>query len=251
MPPADQPEPAHERRLEGARRPSVAAVPQRDRGNKPFRECGLRQVRARASNIPDIQFHFLPVAVRYDGKSAFSGDGFQAHVGPMRSASRGNVTLRSADPRDPPVIRFNYMSDPKDWSDFRHCIRLTREIIAQPAMDPYRGGEIAPGDRKLSDEDLDEYVRDSVESAYHPCGTCRMGAAADPDAVVDPQCRVIGVEGLRVVDSSIFPRITNGNLNGPSIMVGEKAADHILGRSPLPRDESEPWINPRWQESDR
>ena len=200
---------------------------------------------------PDIQFHFLPVAVRYDGGAAFSGDGFQAHVGPMRSASRGNVTLRSADPWDPPVIRFNYMSDPKDWSDFRHCIRLTREIIAQPAMDPYRGGEIAPGDRKLSDEDLDEYVRDSVESAYHPCGTCRMGAAADPDAVVDPQCRVIGVEGLRVVDSSIFPRITNGNLNGPSIMVGEKAADHILGRSPLPRDGSEPWINPRWQESDR
>ena len=200
---------------------------------------------------PDIQFHFLPVAVRYDGGAAFSGDGFQAHVGPMRSASRGNVTLRSADPGDPPVIRFNYMSDPKDWSDFRHCIRLTREIIAQPAMDPYRGREIAPGDGKFSDEELDEYVRDSVESAYHPCGTCRMGAAADPDAVVDPQCRVIGVEGLRVVDSSIFPRITNGNLNGPSIMVGEKAADHILGGSALPRDESVPWVNPRWQDSDR
>ena len=200
---------------------------------------------------PDIQFHFLPVAARYDGKAAFAGHGFQAHVGPMRSNSRGNVTLRSSDPAEPPLIRFNYMSDPKDWSDFRHCIRLTREILSQPAMEPFCGREIAPGDGSTTDQELDEYVRNHAESSYHPCGTCRMGSPDDRMAVVDPHCRVIGVEGLRVVDSSIFPRITNGNLNGPSIMVGEKAADHILGKPQLPRDESNPWINPRWRESDR
>ena len=202
-------------------------------------------------DYPDIQFHFLPIAVRYDGQAAAEGHGFQAHVGPMRSASRGSVTLRSADPAAPPRILFNYMSHPQDWADFRHCIRLTREIFAQPAFDPFRGKEIQPGADVQDDAELDHFIKDEVESAYHPCGTCRMGAADDRMAVVDPECRVIGVEGLRVADSSIFPRITNGNLNAPSIMVGEKAADHILGRDPLPRSNREPWINPRWRESDR
>ena len=200
---------------------------------------------------PDIQFHFLPIAVRYDGRSKIKGHGFQVHVGPMRSNSRGSVTLRSADPRDPPVIKFNYMSDPKDWSDFRHCIRLTREIFAQPAFDSYRGREVAPGQAAHTDDELDDFVREHAQSAYHPCGTCKMGSESDSQAVVDPVCRVIGVEGLRVVDSSVFPRITNGNLNSPSIMVGEKASDHILGKEPLPRCDAEPWINPRWRESDR
>ena len=202
-------------------------------------------------DYPDIQYHFIPVAIRYDGKAAAKAHGFQAHVGPMRSKSRGAVTLRSHDPRDKPVIRFNYMSHPDDWRDFRHCIRLTREIFSQSAFDLYRGREISPGAEVASDEQLDDFIREHAESAYHPCGTCRMGRADDPRSVVDPECRVIGVEGLRVADSSIFPRVTNGNLNGPSIMVGEKAADHILGRQPLSPSNQEPWINPRWRESDR
>jgi choline dehydrogenase len=169
----------------------------------------------------------------------------------MRSKSRGSVILRSPDAWDKPVIRFNYMSHPDDWTEFRHCIRLTREIFAQAAFDPYRGSEISPGDHVQTDEELDAFIRDHAESALHPCGTCRMGRADDPMSVVDPECRVIGVEGLRVADSSIFPRITNGNLNAPSIMTGEKAADHILGRAPLPPSNQEPWINPRWQRSDR
>ncbi|QPC87159.1 choline dehydrogenase [Mesorhizobium sp. NBSH29] len=200
---------------------------------------------------PDIQYHFLPAAIRYDGKAAAKSHGFQAHVGPMRSKSRGAVTLRSGDPADRPSIRFNYMSQPEDWVDFRHCIRLTRQIFGQKAFDPYRGKEISPGSSVQSDDELDAFIRDHSESAYHPCGTARMGSKSDPMAVVDPECRVIGVEGLRVADSSIFPRITNGNLNGPSIMTGEKAADHILGRTPLAPSNQEPWINPRWQVSDR
>jgi choline dehydrogenase len=202
-------------------------------------------------DYPDIQYHFLPVAIRYDGKTPAKTHGFQAHVGPMRSKSRGSVTLRSADPKESPRIEFNYMSEEQDWADFRHCIRLTREVFGQTAFDPYRGREIAPGPSVQTNEELDEFIRDAVESAYHPCGTCRMGAADDPMAVVDPLCRVIGVEGLRVADSSIFPRIPNGNLNGPSIMVGEKASDHILGREPLPHSDQKPWTNPRYQSSDR
>lgn len=202
-------------------------------------------------DYPDIQYHFLPMAVRYDGQAAAEGHGFQAHVGPMRSASRGRVTLRSADPTAPPVIRFNYMSDPQDWADFRHCIRLTRQIFAQAPFDPFRGKEIQPGSDVTTDDQLDEFIRAHVESAYHPTGTCKMGAASDPDAVVDHQGRVFGVDALRVVDSSIFPRITNGNLNAPTIMVGEKMADHILGKPALPAENADPWINPNWQDSDR
>lgn len=209
-------------------------------------------VRSKAGvDYPDIQYHFLPAAMRYDGKAAAKSHGFQAHVGPMRSKSRGSITLRGPDPRAAPVIRFNYMSHPDDWADFRHCIRLTREIFGQAAFDPFRGKEISPGSHVVTDDQLDEHIREHVESAYHPCGSCRMGRADDPTAVVDPECRVIGVEGLRVADSSIFPRVTNGNLNGPSIMTGEKAADHILGRPMLPPSNQEPWINPRWRESDR
>ncbi len=209
-------------------------------------------VRSRAGiDYPDIQYHFIPAAVRYDGKSAAKSHGFQAHVGPMRSKSRGSVTLRSPDPYAKPMIRFNYMSHPDDWSDFRHCIRLTRDIFGQKAFDDFRGKEISPGSHVQSDDELDAFIRDHVESAYHPCGTCRMGRADDLTSVVDPECRVIGVEGLRVADSSIFPRVTNGNLNAPSIMTGEKASDHILGRTPLAPSNQEPWINPRWEVSDR
>jgi choline dehydrogenase len=200
---------------------------------------------------PDVQFHFLPMAIRYDGTAASEGHGYQAHVGPMRSPSRGRVALRSADPRDKPSILFNYMSRAEDWEDFRYCVRVTREIFAQAAFEPYRGKEIQPGVALQTDDELDGFIREHAESAYHPSGSCRMGSVSDPMAVVDPHCRVIGVEGLRVADSSIFPRIPNGNLNAPSIMVGEKASDHILARDPLPRSNREPWINPRWQSSDR
>lgn len=209
-------------------------------------------VRSKAGvEYPDIQYHFLPVAIRYDGKAAAESHGFQAHVGPMRSKSRGSVTLRSANPREKPVIKFNYMSHEDDWADFRHCVRLTREVFGQDAFAPYRGAEIQPGANVQSDDEIDNFIREHVESAFHPCGTCKMGSVDDPMAVVDPECRVIGVEGLWVADSSIFPRITNGNLNGPSIMTGEKASDHILGRTPLARSNQEPWINPRWEVSDR
>jgi choline dehydrogenase len=202
-------------------------------------------------DYPDIQYHFLPIAVRYDGKAAAEGHGFQAHVGPMRSESRGAVTLRSSDPKAAPVIRFNYMSQESDWRDFRQCLRLTREVFAQEAFKPYVKHEIQPGSDLQSDDELDSFIREHAESAYHPCGTCRMGRADDPLAVVDPQARVIGVDGLRVADSSIFPRITNGNLNAPSIMVGEKVSDLLLGRDPLPPENLAPWMHPDWRDSQR
>jgi choline dehydrogenase len=215
-----------------------------------FEACAF--IRSRAGvDYPDIQYHFLPLAVRYDGKAAAEGHGFQVHVGPMRSKSRGTVTLRSADPAAPPVIRFNYMSHPEDWEEFRTCIRLTREIFAQDAFAPHVRHEIQPGAALQSDAALDAFIRAHAESAYHPCGTVRMGRRDDPMAVVDPECRVIGVDGLRVADSSIFPRVTNGNLNGPTIMVGEKAADHILGRTPLAPSNQEPLVNPNWRVAQR
>lgn len=215
-----------------------------------FESCGF--IRSKAGvKYPDIQFHFLPIAIRYDGKTAAEGHGYQAHVGPMRSVSRGAVTLRSNDPEDAPKILFNYMSDPTDWEDFRQAIRLTREIFGQEAFKPYAKHEIQPGAEVQSDDALDAFIGEHVESAYHPCGTARMGRRDDPGAVVDPECRVIGVDGLRLADSSIFPQITNGNLNAPSIMVGEKAADHILGRTPLAADNSEPWVHPDWETAQR
>jgi len=180
---------------------------------------------------PDIQYHFLPMAVSYDGTSSADCHGFQAHVGPMRSKSRGHVRLRSTDPREHPSILFNYMSHEDDWIEMRAALRATRRIFAQPAFDPYRGEELAPGAAVQSDDEIDTFVRETVESAYHPCGTAKMGT--DAMAVVDPQCRVHGVEALRVVDSSIMPVITTGNLNAPTIMIAEKAADMIRGRQPL------------------
>ena len=180
---------------------------------------------------PDIQYHFLPAAMSYDGNSVAEGHGFQAHVGPMRSKSRGRVWLNSSDYREQPSLLFNYMSEDDDWREMRASVRLTREIFAQKAFDPFRGRELAPGVDVQSDDEIDAFVRDTVQSAYHPCGTCAMGT--HEGAVVDPQTKVHGIEGLRVVDSSIMPRITTGNLNAPTIMIAEKAADMILGRSAL------------------
>jgi choline dehydrogenase len=209
-------------------------------------------IRSRAGvPYPDIQFHFLPLAVSYDGSSLAREHGFQAHVGPMRSRSHGHVRLRTAEPMDKPKISFNYMSREEDWVEMRACVRLTREIFAQPAFDRYRGREIQPGAQVTSDAQIDEFIRARVESAYHPSCTCRMGAPSDPMAVVDPQARVIGLEGLRVVDSSIMPAITTGNLNAPTIMLAEKAADHIRGVAPLPRAAVPYYTAPGWQSAQR
>ncbi|MGQ0483853.1 MAG: choline dehydrogenase [Hyphomicrobiales bacterium] len=215
-----------------------------------FESCGF--IRSKAGiEYPDIQYHFLPAAMRYDGRTAFPNHGFQAHVGPMRTKSRGFVRVRSNDPKEPPRILFNYMSHPDDWAEFRACVRLTRELFRQPAMQKYAGAEIQPGKDVETDAEIDNFIRRHCESAFHPCGTCKMGAASDPLAVVDPHCKVIGIEALRVADSSIMPQVTNGNLNAPTLMIGEKASDHILGRNPLPPSNLEPWINPDWQTSQR
>jgi choline dehydrogenase len=215
-----------------------------------FEACGF--IRSKAGiEYPDIEYHFLPAAMRYDGKVAFKGHGFQVHVGPMRSKSRGHVHVRNSDPKAPPKILFNYMSHPDDWEEFRACIRLTRELFQQPAMLKYAGREIQPGSNVQSDAEIDAFIRQHCESAYHPCGSCKMGSAKDVTAVVDHECRVIGIDGLRVADSSIIPQVTNGNLNAPTLMIGEKASDHILGRDPLPASNQEPWINPAWKVSQR
>ncbi|MGE8361958.1 choline dehydrogenase [Pseudomonas sp.] len=182
---------------------------------------------------PNIQFHFLPVAINYNGSNAVNEHGFQAHVGSMRSPSRGRVQVKSRDPRQHPSILFNYMSHEQDWQEFRDGIRLTREIMAQPALDPYRGREISPGAHVQSDAELDAFIREHAETAFHPSCSCKMGE--DDMAVVDGQGRVHGVQGLRVVDASIMPEIITGNLNATTIMIAEKIADRIRGRQALPR----------------
>jgi choline dehydrogenase len=215
-----------------------------------FETCGFIRSRA-GERYPDIQYHFLPIAVSYDGKSLASEHGIQAHVGPMRSKSRGHVRLASGDPLAAPKIVFNYMSHEEDWRDMRACVRLTREIFAQPAFAPYRGREIQPGAEVVSDAAIDAFIRDKVESAYHPCGTCRMGAADDPASVVTPDAKVIGVDGLRVVDASIMPSITNGNLNAPTIMMAEKAADMIRGKAALAASNARVYVAEGWESRQR
>ncbi|GFD77633.1 oxygen-dependent choline dehydrogenase [Tenacibaculum sp. KUL118] len=213
-----------------------------------FESCAFIRSKAEVE-WPDIQYHFLPAAIRYDGKSAFDGDGFQVHVGHNKPKSRGSVTIQSADPTVPPKILFNYLQHQDDIEGFRACVKLTREIIAQPAFDDFRDGEIQPGEHIQTDEEIDAFVREAVESAYHPSCSCKMGE--DEMAVVDSQTNVHGIEGLRVVDSSIFPTIPNGNLNAPTIMVAEKAADMILGKPPLPPQDVAVAVHPNWQAEQR
>ncbi|TBV06486.1 choline dehydrogenase [Phytopseudomonas dryadis] len=185
---------------------------------------------------PNLQFHFLPVAINYNGSNAVKEHGFQAHVGSMRSPSRGRVHLKSKDPRQHPSILFNYMAHEQDWQEFRDGIRLTREIMQQPALDPYRGRELSPGAHVQSDAELDAFIREHAETAFHPSCSCKMGE--DAMAVVDGQGRVHGLQGLRVVDASIMPQIITGNLNATTIMIAEKIADRIRGRAPLPRSDA-------------
>jgi choline dehydrogenase len=215
-----------------------------------FESCGF--IRSRAGlKWPNIQYHFLPAAMRYDGQAAVDGHGFQVHVGPNKPESRGKVWIESNDPEAKPRIHFNYIGTEQDKQDWRDTIRLTREILQQSALDDYRGEEIQPGMNIQSDEEIDRWVKDNVESAYHPSCTCKMGADNDAMAVLDAECRVRGVENLRVVDSSIFPTITNGNLNAPTIMVAERAADMILGKSLLPAANAPVWIHPEYQTQQR
>ncbi|CAI3804903.1 Oxygen-dependent choline dehydrogenase [Pseudomonas sp. MM221] len=198
---------------------------------------------------PDIQFHFLPAAMRYDGDKPFKGHGFMVLTGPNKPKSRGHVRALSADPYQHPQIRFNYLESEEDREGFRRCVRLTREIIAQPAMDRYRGEELAPGPQVQTDEEIDAFVRANMESTMHPCGSCRMGE--DDMAVVDSALRVRGLQGLRVIDSSVFPSEPNGNLNAPTIMLAERAADLVRGRQPLAPADVRVGLVEGWEQQQR
>ena len=209
-----------------------------------FESCGF--IRSKANvEWPDLQYHFLPAAMRYDGQKAFDGHGFQVHIGHNKPLSRGSVKITSSDPKAHPQIKFNYLSEEIDREGFRDCVKLTREIINQPAFDQYRDGEIQPGEQVQTDEQIDAFVRANVESAYHPSCSCKMGT--DEMSVVDPQTRVHGISNLRIVDSSIFPTITNGNLNAPTIMVAERAADLIKSSIALPSSDAEVKMASDWK----
>ena len=213
-----------------------------------FESCGF--IRSKANvEWPDLQYHFLPAAMRYDGKEAFAGHGFQVHIGHNKPKSRGAVKAISNDPKAHPEILFNYLQHEDDREGFRDCVRLTREIINQPALDEFRGEEIQPGEGIKTDEQIDQFVREFVESAYHPSCSCKMGV--DEMAVVDPDTKVHGVKGLRVVDSSIFPTIPNGNLNAPTNMVAERAADIILQRQMLTPSNADVIVDSNWQQQQR
>jgi choline dehydrogenase len=181
---------------------------------------------------PNLQYHFLPIAIRYDGSVAQQGHGYQVHVGPMNTDVRGHVKIRSADPTVHPRILFNYLSTEQERREWVEAIRCTRRIMTQPAFDEYRGAELAPGEEVQSDEEILDFIASEGESAYHPSCTCKMGS--DETAVVDGELKVLGVRGLRVVDASVMPSITNGNIYAPVMMIAEKAADLILGNTPLP-----------------
>ncbi len=213
-----------------------------------FESCGFIRSKENLES-PDLQYHFLPAAMRYDGKEAFSGHGFQVHIGHNKPKSRGFVKVASSDPHVAPKIQFNYLQHKEDIEGFRACVRLTREIINQPGLDEFRGEEIQPGLSVQSDKEIDQFVRRSVESAYHPSCSCKMGE--DKMSVVDSETKVHGINGLRVVDSSIFPTIPNGNLNSPTIMVAERAADLILGNDMLAPSEACVVIADDWQTTQR
>jgi choline dehydrogenase len=181
---------------------------------------------------PNLMFHFLPVAIRYDGSAPTEGHGYQVHVGPMYADTRGSVKITSTDPRQHPAIKFNYLSTPNDRKEWVEAVRVARKILNQPALDPYNGGEISPGPSVETDEEILDWVAKDAETALHPSCTAKMGV--DEKSVVDPQSmRVHGTEGLRVVDASVMPYVTNGNIYAPVMMTAEKAADLILGNTPL------------------
>ncbi len=219
-------------------------------GTNHFESCAF--IRSKAGiKWPDIQYHFLPAAMRYDGNAAFDGHGYQVHVGPNKPKSRGWIKAKSSNPAEKPAMLFNYNQHEDDREAFRACIRLSREILNQPSMDDYRGEEIQPGSNINTDEEIDAWINENAESAYHASCTCPMGADDDPMAVLDSECKVRGISGLRVVDSSIFPTIPNGNLNAPTIMVGERAADLIKGKDMLPPSNAPVWLDEEWETRQR
>ena len=198
---------------------------------------------------PDIQYHFLPLAVNYDGTSPQLCHGYQVHVGPMRPTSRGYIHLRSNNPLEGPKITFNYMKTDQDKKEIREGIRLTREILAQPAFQSFAGKELSPGEGLQTDEEIDEFVRKNGESAYHPACSCKMGN--DEKSVVNSKGKVHGMESLRIVDASIMPSIVSGNLNAPTIMMAEKIADDIRGKMALAEEDKKFWVHPDWQNKQR
>ena len=215
-----------------------------------FESCGF--IRSRAGlEWPNIQYHFLPAAMRYDGNAAMSGHGYQVHAGVNKVNSRGSIKINSSEAEAKPTILFNYLEDKQDIQDWRDCIRLTREILNQPSLDEFNAGEANPGDNINSDDEIDAWVRANVESAYHPSCSCKMGDLEDTMTVVDNEGRVNGIQSLRVIDSSIFPTIPNGNLNGPTIMLAEKMADVVLGKTPLKAMNNDVWIDPSWKKTQR
>ena len=215
-----------------------------------FESCGF--IRSRAGlEWPNIQYHFLPAAMRYDGNAAMSGHGYQVHAGVNKVNSRGSIKINSSEAEAKPTILFNYLEDKQDIQDWRDCIRLTREILNQPSLDEFNAGEANPGDNINSDDEIDAWVRANVESAYHPSCSCKMGDLKDTMTVVDNEGRVNGIQSLRVIDSSIFPTIPNGNLNGPTIMLAEKMADVVLGKTPLKAMNNDVWIDPSWKKTQR
>ena len=215
-----------------------------------FESCGF--IRSRAGlEWPNIQYHFLPAAMRYDGNAAMSGHGYQVHAGVNKVNSRGSIKINSSEAEAKPTILFNYLEDKQDIQDWRDCIRLTREILNQPSLDEFNAGEANPGDNINSDDEIDAWVRANVESAYHPSCSCKMGDLEDTMTVVDNEGRVNGIQSLRVIDSSIFPTIPNGNLNGPTIMLAEKMADVVLGKTPLKAMNNDVWIDPSWKKNQR
>ena len=213
-----------------------------------FEACAFIRSRAGVKS-PDIQYHFLPGAITYDGSVAVKGHGFQVHVGHNKPTSRGYVRARSGDLGEHPEILFNYLETETDRQGFRDCVHLTREIMQQAAMDEFRGEVIQPTDKVQTDEQIDAFVRASVDSAYHPCGTCKIGV--DEMAVVDSELRVQGIERLRVIDASVFPTIPNGNLNAPTMMLAERGADMVKGAALLSSLEVPVYIDENWQTRQR
>jgi choline dehydrogenase len=215
-----------------------------------FESTGFIRTRA-GLKWPNVQFHFLPAVVRYDGKGKAGPHGYQIHFGINKLKSRGWVHTKSKDPLEKPEIVMNHFEDQQDIEDYRMAFRLSREIGNQPAFDEYRKCEIDPGDNVQTDEEIDSWVRENVETAYHPTCTCKIGADDDLMAVVDSECKVRGIQHLRIVDSSIFPSVPNGNTNAPTIMLGEKAADIIRGLAPLAPSNAESYVSPNWQTHQR
>ncbi len=213
-----------------------------------FEACAFIRSKAGVKS-PDIQYHFLPGAITYDGSVAVKGHGFQVHVGHNKPTSRGHVRAQSGDLSQHPEILFNYLETVADREGFRDCVHLTREVMRQPAMDAFRGEVIQPTEQVQSNEQIDAFVRASVDSAYHPCGTCKIGV--DEMAVVDSELRVRGIQNLRVIDASVFPTIPNGNLNAPTMMLAERGADMVKGVALLPSLDVPVYLDQSWQERQR